>query len=163
VVITKRATIAQIAELVREKVAAIERSVAITARSDYLRYRDNALFFAQAGALVIVLMKPVSGDAKGHFWGVPGFFANEARARGDIMAIGAACQNILLAAESLGLVTCLMHYPLVANDSVRALLNIVSPWEVMAYIPVGIRTEPSPEAPGRRSSTKVSEFIVEET
>jgi len=92
-------------------------------------------------------------------WGVPGFFANERQARGDIMCIGAACQNIMLAATSMGLGTCMMLYPLIANESVRELLDIRLPWEIMAYIPIGYPKEPPPEAPKRRQLKRIVRYI----
>ena len=96
-------------------------------------------------------MKPLDNDSKGRLWGVPGFFKNERRARGDILCIGAACQNIMLAAESFGLGSCMMLYPLIADEDVRELLDIRFPWEIMAYIPLG---RPAAERPRLAQTSK---------
>jgi F420 biosynthesis protein FbiB-like protein len=154
-----RSVIRKISNIVDERVSSIEKDVHEHMRMEYHAYRGNATFFKEAAALIIVLLKPMTSDARGHRWGVPGFFSNEREVRGDIMCIGAACQNILLAARSLGLGTCMMLYPLIANEPVREMLDIRAPWEVMAYIPVGFPDGPLPEMPKRRDLGKIVRYI----
>jgi nitroreductase len=162
IVLTNKRLIQQIATHTAEKIDAVSSQIREEAMHDYLLYRKNALFFADTGALIIVLMKPLLTVAKKHFWGIDDFFNYESTIRCDIMSIGAACQNIMLAAESIGLSTCLMHYPLIANEEVRKLLNINNPWEITAFIPVGIKkTMALP--PKRRQFSKIARFITEDT
>lgn len=159
-VITKKETIDNIASFVMTEAQKIEKDVISSAQHDYQQYLENATFFKEAQALVLVQLKPMNYDARGHLWGVPGFFSNEINARGDIMSLGAACQNIMLAAESLNLGSCLMLYPLIANNEVRTLLDIRKPWEIMAYIPLGYKKKQTTQTvPKRRNRDKIVTFI----
>lgn len=162
IVVQSPNVIAKIAASVESRISAIEQEILPGARADYLMYRDNALFFRNAPALIFVLLKPLNSDAKGHLWGVPGFFGNERCVRGDIMSIGAACQNIMLAARSLGLGSCMMLYPLVALDDIRELLGVEEPWQVMACIPVGYGTGEQPVPQRRPKNKRVVEFLTED-
>jgi nitroreductase len=161
-VIEKRACIEAIADAVEAKAASIEKVVDRSARQDYLDYRRNAVFFRSAAALVVVQLKSATGEAREHLWGVPGFFAEERRARGDILCIGAACQNMLLAAESLGLSSCQMLYPLAASETVRSLCAIEPPWEIMSFIALGMRKGERPAAPRRRAMDRIVKYIAED-
>jgi nitroreductase len=162
VVVQRRSCIKAIADAVEKKAASIKDMVNLAARQDYLAYCRDAVFFRNAGALIVVLLKPMSGEAREHHWGVPGYFENERRARSDILCIGAAGQNILLAAESLGYGACMMLYPLAAGDTVAALLGIEAPWEIMCFIPVGVRAGDLPPAPKRRAPERIVRYIAEE-
>ena len=162
IVVEKRSTIDVIADAVNNKASSIEDKINLAARPDYLDYRRNALFFREAGALIVILLKPMTSEAREHLWGVPGYFERERRARSDILCIGAAGQNILLAAESLGLSACMMLYPLAAYDTVRELLGVEEPWEIMCFIPVGMKTGDPPLAPKRRSMERMVKYITEE-
>ncbi len=159
IVIENRETIAKIADFVKTQTESIRDRVLKGAMDEYNEYCKNAVFFAEAPALIIVLLKPIDNDSKGRLWGVPGFFKNERRARGDIMSIGAACQNLMLAAESLGLCTCMMLYPLIADEDVRELLDIRIPWEIMAYFPIGKKVEQNVALPKRRNTARIVEFV----
>lgn len=159
-VITSRKIIDTIAEEVKKEAESVGDLVARGSRAEYRRYLKDALFFKSAPAVIIVSMKPMNSDARGHLWGLPGFFKDEIEARGDILCVGAACQNIMLAAESLGLGSCMMLYPLIANKTVRPMLDIRDPWKVMCYIPVGYNAYKSKnEKPKRRNIDRVVTFI----
>jgi nitroreductase len=161
VVIEKRPVIEEIAAAVEAKAGSIADKIDRSARADYADYRRNAVFFNTAGALIVVLLKPMTSEAREHLWGVPGFFENERRARGDLLCIGAACQNILLGAESLGLSACMMLYPLIASEEVRALCAIEPPWEIASFIALGNRTGDRPKPPKRRALERIAKFIGE--
>jgi nitroreductase len=153
-------TIKKITRITAEKIDAFSPVINKEATHDFQQYRKNALFFSEAGALIIVLMKPLIAHAKNRFWGVSDAFSYEDRVRSDIMCIGAACQNILLAAESLNLSACLMQYPLIADDKVREMMNIKRPWEIMAYIPLGNKSaNTSVSVPKRRPVDRIIRYI----
>lgn len=160
-VIRSKKVIEKIANIVKEKAESVGEKVDRSYRVQYNRYLHDAVFFKEATALIIVLMKPMNSDARGHLWGVPGFFKSEREARGDIMAVGAACQNIMVAAESMNLGTCMMLYPLIADDEVREMFDIRDPWKIMCYIPVGHKTEEK-EKPKRRKIERLVTFIEDE-
>lgn len=159
-VVTSPTMIDHIAQEVQTLAESVGDKVDRSARVEYNRYLKDAVFFKEAPAVIVVCMKPMNSDARGYLWGLPGFFKDEIEARGDIMCMGAACQNIQLAAESLGLGTCMMLYPLIANDTVRPLLDIRDPWKIMCYIPVGYKPENSTiEKPKRRKLDRLVTFI----
>lgn len=159
-IITSRNKIDTLASYVLKRAEAIRDDIVYSAKADYETYLTNATFFKEAQALIVVQLKPMTYDARGHLWGVPDFFSNEISARGDIMCLGAACQNIMLTAQSLGLGSCLMLYPLLANDDVRTLLDIRKPWDIMAYIPIGYRDEiVEVVKPKRRNIDKIVNFV----
>jgi nitroreductase len=60
---------------------------------------------------------------------------------GGPQSIGAAIQNILLAAEAKGYGTCWMCAPLTAQYELCELLQIQKPWSIAALIPIGIPAE----------------------
>ena len=59
----------------------------------------------------------------------------------DIMAIGAAIENMLLQAEALGLATCWLGEILNQRENVEALLKIPPTYEFMAAISLGYSDE----------------------
>jgi nitroreductase len=68
---------------------------------------------------------------------------------GDLPAIGAAIQNLLLAAHALGLGACWMSGPLLAAPALREILGAPTTLDLVALVPVG-RPAETPPAPPRR-------------
>ena len=68
---------------------------------------------------------------------------------GDLPAVGAAIQNLLLAAHALGLGACWLSGPLLAAPALRAILGAPTTLDLVALVPVG-RPADAPEAPPRR-------------
>ncbi|MCX6257756.1 MAG: nitroreductase family protein [Bacteroidia bacterium] len=62
---------------------------------------------------------------------------NRMRNYPDIQSAGAAIQNILLTAVDLGYGACWLSAPLVAKNELESLLNITSPWKLIAFVAVG--------------------------
>lgn len=76
--------------------------------------------------------------------------ASDIEGEGVHMAVGMAMQNILLAATARGLVTCPMSGPMIARPALEELLEISSPWSLMALVPVGWPGPDQPLAPERK-------------
>ncbi len=55
----------------------------------------------------------------------------------DIQSIGAAVQNLLLAALDIGYGTCWLSGPVVAREEIEACLDIQTPWRLAAMVAVG--------------------------
>ncbi|MCL6518733.1 MAG: nitroreductase family protein [Armatimonadetes bacterium] len=83
---------------------------------------------------------------------------DELRQRPDIQSIGAAIQNLCLAAYAMGYGTCWMSAPCVAGSEIKEILGIRPPWEVIALVPVGIADE-LPAMRPRKPLEEVLEFI----
>lgn len=80
------------------------------------------------------------------------------RQRPDIQSVSAAIENLCLAAHSMGYGTCWMSAPCVAGPELKALLDIEDPWQVMAFVPIGIPDE-KPLSRPRKPLEEVLEFI----
>jgi nitroreductase len=78
--------------------------------------------------------------------------ASDIESEGAHMAVGMAMQNILLAACARGLVACPMSGPMIARTALESILEIASPWSLMALIPVGWPGPGQPLAPERKRS-----------
>lgn len=78
--------------------------------------------------------------------------------RSGIISVSLAVQNLLLAAHALGLGASFMSGPLVAEDRVRARLDVQPSWEVLGFIAAGFPDE-GPAAPPRKPVAQVLRWI----
>jgi len=56
----------------------------------------------------------------------------------DVQSVSAAIENLLLAATEKGYGTCWMGAPLIAAPKLKEILKIEKPWELMAFILMGV-------------------------
>jgi F420 biosynthesis protein FbiB-like protein len=88
-------------------------------------------------------------------------YADEPRQRNErdlaVQSLGAAVQNMLLAAQSVGLGACWFCAPVFCKDDVRKVLRIPEDAEPQALITVGYPAE-KPIAPSRKPLRDVSYF-----
>jgi F420 biosynthesis protein FbiB-like protein len=104
--------------------------------------------FTEAPVVVVVLMRRPSRVAARLGAGLSD---NERAALGgDLPAVGAAIQNLLLAAHALGLGACWMSGPVLAAAALREALGTPPTLDLVALIPVG-RPAESPAGPPRRT------------
>ncbi|MEW6363896.1 MAG: nitroreductase family protein [Acidobacteriota bacterium] len=81
------------------------------------------------------------------------------RADADALcSVSAATMCLLLAAHALGLGTCWMTGPLLAESPLCALLDVPKGWSISALIPMGYAAE-SPPAPPRRDADKLLRYF----
>lgn len=117
--------------------------------SPLVRY---AVVFAEAPVLIIALHKrPVSVSAP-LLEGVP----DAALVSGEPLSTSMAVQNLLLAAHTLGLGTCVMTGPLLV-PAVLAGLELPPGYEVTCLVALGDPAE-SPAAPRRKELDQIVEF-----
>lgn len=62
---------------------------------------------------------------------------NAMRGHPDIESVGAAVENLLLAAEDLGYGTCWLSGPLIAREEIERILDVDEPWKLAALVAVG--------------------------
>ncbi len=62
---------------------------------------------------------------------------NQMRGCPDLQSIGAAIQNLLLAATDMGYGACWLSGPLVARQELESLLGVSEPWSLAALVAVG--------------------------
>lgn len=107
---------------------------------DYLR---NFVHFADAPVVLALMVRRTHNRLADH--------VSELESDSALLAVGAAMQNILLAAEAHGMVACPMSGPLIAKPGIEAELGVEAPWSLVALVPVGWPgSEPAPLAPERK-------------
>lgn len=74
------------------------------------------------------------------------------------LSIGAAIQNILVSAESLGLGTCWMTGPLIFQKDLERFLRVKYPWNLVSLIPIGGKQQSSKKKRNRLPLEEVCEF-----
>jgi nitroreductase len=115
-------------------------------------YADWFTTFADAPVVIAVLARRPSTVAARLGAGLTD---NERAAfAGDLPAVGAAVQNLLLAAHALGYGACWMAGPVLAARELCEVLGAPSTLDLLALIPVG-RPAERPEAPPRRELARL--------
>jgi nitroreductase len=128
-------------ELIQTIAAAIERAVTdrlcrnSQLQTDYGLQNPlgNLLFFKDAPVVLFALVRKAAGFLEA------AYDSAELTRQATLLSMGAAIQNLLLAAETLNLDTCWMTGPLLARDRIEAFLGITDPWELVSMIPIGKR------------------------
>lgn len=75
-----------------------------------------------------------------------------------VQSIGAATENLCLAAHSMGYGTCWMSSPCIAGKEIGDLLDLEPPWELVAVVPMGVPDE-APAPRPRKPVEEVLEFV----
>ena len=96
-------------------------------------------FFSEAPAVIAVVTEPYEAvvDRALPKTEMSHKDINIQRGHPDIQSVGAAIQNMLLAAVDLGYGACWLSGPLVAREGLEACLKIEKPWKISAMIAVG--------------------------
>ena len=106
----------------------------------YKQIIKAATFFVEAPAVIVVSTKQYRSkiDAMLKESGLNEKDIDSLRARPDLQSVGAAIQNLLLAAWEKGYGTCWMCGPLIAASALEKILQVEKPWKLMALIPMGV-------------------------
>ena len=115
-------------------------------------------FFNDAPAVIAVAACPYSAivdNALDHT-GLSHEDVNAMRGQPDIESIGAAVENLMLAAVDMGYGTCWLSGPMVAREELEAQLELSKPWKLAAMVAVG-----KPSAVVRQRDKKPVEEIFE--
>ena len=143
VAIKNKDIIRQLEEVVINKVESILKVSRVEVSEDYLTSKRNAVsFFAKAPVVIAVFMTGVKYyDPKfievlkeqGYDEeGIMKLFANY-----DLLSIGAAVQNMLLAIHEKGYGACWMNEPAIAGAEINKLLNVPLNQRFISLVPVG--------------------------
>lgn len=161
VIVTDRARIEALAGAVREAVERIAGHVEPSAVTAFRAYGDYFTRFEAAPALVVALHRGLTllsnlvDDALDP--------ADRARIeamerQSGLIGTALALENLLLMAHALGLGASGMTGPLVADDRLRALLDVPPSWNITALVPVGWPAEaPGPTA--RKPAASVIRWV----
>lgn len=134
----------QIAEAVMYKIMEIVSVLKPEPSAEYLVSKEKAVrFFTKAPVVVAVFMTgykyydPVLESAiKAH--GFPKDEMMKLFAHPDILSIGAAVQNLLLAVHEKGYGACWMNEPAIAGEEINKILKTSLDYQFMSLIPIGI-------------------------
>jgi len=103
-------------------------------------------FFGDAPALLAFTRRPYTAVIDDALTAAQGHdHLNATRGYPDLLSVGAAVQNALLAATALGFHTCWLSAPLIARPALEAIMGIALPWQLAALVAVG-RGAASPKA-----------------
>lgn len=111
-----------------------------------------AVFFSDAPVLIIALHKRPASVSAPLLEGIP----DASLVSGEALSTTMAVQNLVLAAHSLGLGTCVMTGPLLV-PAVLAGLDLPPGFEVTCFVALGHPAE-SPTAPRRKELDQIVEF-----
>ena len=152
-VLQDRAAIQQLAEHVRQGVTERLRALPFTACAYADELVQHGTVFSQAPVLIVALHKQPISVAASVLEGLP----NPALVSGEPLSVAMAVQNLLLAAQALGLGACVLTAPLLAQDRLSTALPLPTGFDLTCFIALGHPDE-SPPAPRRKSLELIAEF-----
>jgi len=152
-VIQDKQQIKQLAETVSqglsEKLKSLPEAVAAYA-GEFTHY---ATFFSNAPVLLVARHKrPVSVSAP-----VLAGLKNPELVSGEPLSVAMAVQNLLLAAQALGLGTCVLTGPLLVQDLMARALELPAGHDLTCFVAIGHPAE-APTPPRRKSIEQIVEF-----
>ncbi len=154
------------AEMVARVSREIETILALLAGDEYADkvgeyLRNYATLFRTAPAVINVLYREY-GQVIASLLGRSdlSYPQNQEEAANPAMqSVSAAIQNLQLAAHAVGLATCWMTAPLFARDQLHELLEVESPWQLAAVVPIGYAASPNTNGPRRLRLDRVIRWI----
>ena len=124
-------------DAVKKKISEIlDKINSVRARNEFSRYANAYYtFFSSAPLVFAVVMKPYDSLSRRiiRMYNIDDIPSTSSAIQG----VAAAIENLLLAATSLGYGSCWMTGPLVARFELEKILDIKSPEELVAIVPVG--------------------------
>ncbi len=152
-VLQEKGRIQELAEVVRRKLGEKLKALPSVASGYAAELLHYATFFEHAPVLLVVLHKqPISASAA-LLEGVK----NPSLVSGEPISVAMAVENVLLAAATLGLGSCVLTGPLLVEDAVATFLKIPQGLELNCFVVLGHPDE-SPEAPRRKALEQIVEF-----
>jgi nitroreductase len=145
--------IRQMAETVRQSLSEKAKSLPEGTAQYLSQFTHYATFFANAPVLLVVLHKrPVSVSAP-----VLAGLKNPDLVSGEALSAAMAVQNLLLAAQTLGLGTCVLTGPLLVQDALAGALDLPAGHDLTCLVALGHPAE-SPAPPRRKTIEQIAEF-----
>lgn len=138
----------EVRQFVRKVLASTNRSIA--SHTDDLVHYSGA--FDQAPTVVLVMHKKSPAMSKSML-----STATSELVSGEAISAAMACQNLLLAANAMGLGTCVMTAPLLAGKVWNSLNDLPPGYEFTCLITVGYPSE-LPSAPRRKNLEHLVEY-----
>ena len=152
-VIEDKSQIKQLAETVRQGLSEKLKALPETAATYAGEFTQHATFFATAPVLLVVLHKQSVSVAAPLLAGLK----NPNLVSGDPLSVAMAVQNVLLAAQTLGLGTCVLTAPLLAQEALAGSLNLPAGHDLTCLVALGHPAE-SPVPPRRKTIEQIAKF-----
>ena len=161
VVIQKRSVILEMVDLVEAASHEVVDSIDDTLRDRFATYIQNFSNFGEAPVVIAVLHREVEllaralkAEAEPELTRAVRLFENQS----SLVSSSLALQNLLLMAEHLGLGSCCMTGPLIADEELLLLLSMPEGWKITAFVAVGWPDE-SPETPPRKKRELIAKWV----
>ena len=152
-VIEDKQQITQLAETIRQGLSEKLKSLPEAAAAYAGKFTHYATFFSNAPVLLVVLHKqPVSVSAP-----LLAGLKNPDLVSGEPLSVAMAVQNLLLAAQALGLGTCVLTGPLLVRDALAGALDLPACHDLTCLVALGHPAE-SPVPPRRKTIEQIVEF-----
>jgi nitroreductase len=152
-VIEDKQKLNQLADAVRQGLSRKLKTLPEAAAAYISELMHYATFFSNAPVLLLVLHKqPVSVSAP-----LLAELKNPELVSGEPLSAAMAVQNLLLAAQALGLGTCVLTGPLLAQDAMEEHLDLPAGHDLTCFVAIGYPAE-SPPPPRRKSIEQIVEF-----
>ena len=155
-VIEDRIKITKLAQEIEAELDEKLKSLPAVASGYVGEFAQHATFFSTAPVLIIALHKlPVSFASA--------LLKNTAHPElvsGEPLSTAMAVENLLLAAHSIGLGTCVLTAPLIAQETISSELNPPAGYALTCLIALGYAAE-NPLRPRRKNIEQIVEFIKE--
>ena len=152
-VIEDKQQINRLAETVRQSLSEKLKSLPAAAAAYAGEFTHYATFFSNAPVLLVVSHKqPVSVSAP-----LLAGLKNPELVSGEPLSVAMAVQNLLLAAQALGLGTCVLTGPLLVCDALAKVLDLPAGHDLTCLVALGHPAE-SPAAPRRKTIEQIVEF-----
>jgi nitroreductase len=153
IVIEDKQQIKQLAETVGQDLSEKLKSLPEAAAAYASEFMHYATFFSNAPVLLVVLHKqPVSVSAP-----LLAGLKNPDLVSGEPLSVAMAVQNLLLAAHSLGLGTCVLTGPLLVQDVLAGALDLSAGHDLTCLVALGHPAE-LPAPPRRKTIEQIVEF-----
>lgn len=121
--------------------------------------KKYSTFFVEAPITIAVLMKPYINITEQILTkeNMDDKEIKRLRPRPDLQSIGAAIENICLAATALGYGSCWMTAPIVAYEEMEKILDIKPEYQLVALVPIG---KPDPRNKEIETKKEIHEIIT---
>ncbi len=153
IVVQSKPQISQLADAVSRALSEKLKSMPAAASAYLAEFSHYATCFAQAPVLVVALHKPPVSVSAPLLAGLK----NPELVSGEPLSVAMAVQNLLLAAHTLGLGTCVLTGPLLVPDTILETLELPPGHDLTCLVAVGYPAE-SPPPPRRKTVEQIVEF-----
>jgi len=157
VLIKNKTKLEEMAVEVKKELDSIERKIGEDAEKIMKKVEWYSTFFKDAPAVIAVIQTNYNTEIEKAV-NLTKDEINKLRNYPDIQSIGAAIQNILLAAYEKGYGTCWLSAPSIANSKLEKIINVNADKKILAFIAIG-KSKTNPNMPERKSINEIFSII----